>query len=100
MIEADGGIVFDYDPAIANFAAPPSDGPAPTMWEQFKGFKDIPTAVIRGGLSDLLSIDIVARMKAAKPDLITAEVPNVGHAPMLTEPQAWAAIEAIVRITK
>jgi pimeloyl-ACP methyl ester carboxylesterase len=100
MVEADGGIIFDYDPAIANFAAPPSDGPAPTMWEQFKGFKDIPTAVIRGGLSDLLSSDIVARMKEAKPDLITAEVPNVGHAPMLTEPQAWAAIEAIVRITK
>jgi pimeloyl-ACP methyl ester carboxylesterase len=100
MIETDSGIIFDYDPAIANLVATPSDGPPPTMWEQFKAFEGIPTAVIRGALSELLSADIVARMKAAKPDLITAEVPDVGHAPMLSEPEAWAAIEAILRITK
>lgn len=100
MIESEGGIVFDYDPAIANFASTPSDAPAPTMWEQFKAFETIPTAVIRGAFSDLLSADIVARMKVAKPDLITAEVPNVGHAPMLSEPEAWGAIAAIVRATR
>jgi pimeloyl-ACP methyl ester carboxylesterase len=72
----------------------------PTMWDQFAAFKDIPTAVVRGALSDLLSADIVARMKLAKPDLVTAEVPNVGHAPMLTEPEAWRAIEAIVRVAR
>jgi pimeloyl-ACP methyl ester carboxylesterase len=100
MIETDDGITFDYDPAIANFATTPSDAPAPTMWPQFEAFKAIPTAVIRGALSDLLSADIVARMKLAKPDLLTAEVPKVGHAPMLDEPEAWGAISAIVRMTK
>jgi pimeloyl-ACP methyl ester carboxylesterase len=99
-VQTDQGIEFDYDPAIAQVAGSPSDGPLPTMWEQFSAFKDIPTAVVRGALSDLLSADIVARMKLAKPDLITAEVPNVGHAPMLIETEAWGAIEAIVRVTK
>jgi pimeloyl-ACP methyl ester carboxylesterase len=99
-IETEDGIIFDYDPAISKVASAPSDGPLPTMWDQFAAFKDIPTAVVRGALSDLLSADIVARMKLAKPDLITAEVPNVGHAPMLTEPEAWRAIEAIVRIAR
>jgi pimeloyl-ACP methyl ester carboxylesterase len=100
MIETDDGIIFDYDPAIANFAAAPSDGPAPTMWPQFEAFKTIPTAVIRGATSDLLSADIVARMKLAKPDLVVAEVPKVGHAPMLNEPEAWSAISSIIRATK
>jgi pimeloyl-ACP methyl ester carboxylesterase len=99
-IESDDGIIFDYDPAISKFAGTPDDGPLPTMWDQFAAFKSIPTAVVRGALSDLLSADIVARMKLAKPDLVTAEVPNVGHAPMLNEPEAWSAITAIVRATK
>jgi pimeloyl-ACP methyl ester carboxylesterase len=99
-IETPDGIIFDYDPAISQVAGTPSEGPLPTMWDQFAAFKDIPTAVVRGALSDLLSTDIVARMKLAKPDLITAEVPNVGHAPMLTETEAWRAIEAIVRVAR
>jgi pimeloyl-ACP methyl ester carboxylesterase len=100
MIESDDGVIFDYDPALASFAAAPSDAPAPTMWPQFDAFKTIPTAVIRGALSDLLSRDIVARMKLAKPDLIAVEVPDVGHAPMLDEPEAWRAISDVIRMTK
>jgi pimeloyl-ACP methyl ester carboxylesterase len=99
-VETPDGIIFDYDPAIAQVAGTPSDGPIPTMWEQFGAFKDIPTAVVRGALSDLLSADIVARMKLAKADLITAEVPNTGHAPMLSETEAWRAIEAVIRAAK
>jgi pimeloyl-ACP methyl ester carboxylesterase len=99
-IETDSGIVFDYDPAIAQVAARPSDGPVPTMWEQFSAFSDIPTAVIRGAISDLLSADIVERMKDVKPDLIIAEVPNVGHAPLLTEAEALNAISAVIKMTK
>ena len=99
-IETAEGIKFDYDPAIAQNALADPNGPLPTMWDQFAAFKDIPTAVIRGALSDLLSADIVARMKQVKPDLITAEVPSVGHAPMLNEPEAWKAIEAIIRVTR
>jgi pimeloyl-ACP methyl ester carboxylesterase len=31
-------------------------------------------------------------MKKSAPDMQYVEVPNVGHAPMLTEPGAWEAI--------
>jgi pimeloyl-ACP methyl ester carboxylesterase len=99
-IETANGIIFDYDPAIALAGTTGPDAPLPTMWEQFGAFKDIPTGVIRGALSDLLSADIVSRMKDLKPDLITAEVPNVGHAPMLNEAEALKAITMVIRQTK
>ena len=51
-----------------------------------------PTLVVRGGTSDLLSPAIVDRMKKAAPAMAYAEVPGVGHAPMLDEPEARAAI--------
>jgi pimeloyl-ACP methyl ester carboxylesterase len=35
-------------------------------------------------------------MRAAAPAMAYAEVPGVGHAPMLTEPEAWAAIENLL----
>jgi hypothetical protein len=35
-------------------------------------------------------------MRKAAPRMAYAEVPNVGHAPMLTEPEAWTAIEAFL----
>jgi pimeloyl-ACP methyl ester carboxylesterase len=92
--------VFDYDPAIAQVASSGGTEAIPTLWDQYGALTPIPTAVIRGALSDLLSAEIVERMKQAKPDLITAEVPNVGHAPTLEEPESWAAIEAIIRQTK
>jgi pimeloyl-ACP methyl ester carboxylesterase len=99
-IETQEGIVFDYDPAIAQIAGASSNAPLPTMWDQFAALKSVPTAVIRGALSDLLSQDCVARMIAAKPDLLAASVPNVGHAPMLDEPEAWQAIATVVDMTQ
>jgi pimeloyl-ACP methyl ester carboxylesterase len=51
------------------------------------------TLLIRGELSDLLSERIVARMKRNAPSLETVVVPGVGHAPVLTEPAAVAAID-------
>jgi pimeloyl-ACP methyl ester carboxylesterase len=99
-VETPEGIIFDYDPAIAQVATANPEATAPTMWEQFAALGPIPTAVIRGALSDLLSSDIVARMKLAKPDLITAEVAGAGHAPMLDEPEAREAIEALLARTE
>ena len=47
---------------------------------------------IRGAISNILSADTVAQMKALKPDLETVEIENIGHAPWLDEPAAWDAI--------
>jgi pimeloyl-ACP methyl ester carboxylesterase len=93
---ADGQIEFAYDPAIANaFAAAPA-APPPSMMPLFLLIAPRPVLLIRGAISDLLSPACVAAMKEAKPDMEFAEVPNVGHAPTLEEPEAWSAIVAFL----
>jgi pimeloyl-ACP methyl ester carboxylesterase len=52
--------------------------------------------LIRGALSNLLSEDTLARMQTSAPDAITVTVPDVGHAPTLDEPEARAAIDALL----
>jgi pimeloyl-ACP methyl ester carboxylesterase len=94
--DASGRPVLEYDPAIAA-AAPPTNGPAPDLWPLFDALKPIPTLMVRGALSDLLSAATVEEMRRRKPDLQAVEVPDVGHAPFLTEPAAWAALSAFLK---
>ena len=93
---SDGKVEFSYDPAIANaFAAAPA-GPPPSMMPLFAALKETPVLLVRGAISDLLSRETVAAMKQAKPDLDFVEVPKVGHAPILEEPEAWNALAAFL----
>lgn len=87
---ADGRLEADYDPAIAAPMNP--DAPPPDLQPLFAALAPIPTLVVRGALSDILSRDGVAAMRALKPDVGVAEVPAVGHAPTLEEPSAWLPI--------
>jgi pimeloyl-ACP methyl ester carboxylesterase len=98
---ADGSLSLAYDPDIAApFRAADPSAPAPDMYPLFRALaKDRPLLLVRGGISDLIDGPIVERMRQAAPDMAYAEVPGVGHAPMLTEPEAWAAIEALVART-
>jgi pimeloyl-ACP methyl ester carboxylesterase len=102
FVEKDGKPVLDYDPAIAKAFAPPPPAPgqdappAPDLWPLFKGLAGRPLLTLRGGLSDLLSPDILGRMREAVPQMAVAEVPGVGHAPMLDEPEALSAIDALL----
>jgi pimeloyl-ACP methyl ester carboxylesterase len=102
FVEKDGRPVLDYDPAIAKALAPPPQTPGqppsrpPDLWPLFKGLAGRPLLTVRGGLSDLLSPDILARMREAVPEMAVAEVPGVGHAPMLDEPEALKAIDALL----
>lgn len=90
----DGSWSLDYDPNIGKALA--EVGPAPDLWAPFASLKDTPTLIIRGEISDLLSPEIVGKMRAVHSLFAYAEVPNVGHAPMLTEPAAWNAISAFI----
>ena len=102
--EKDGRPVLDYDPGIARAFAPPPpppEGQQPPppidLWPLFKGLATgRPLLTVRGALSDLLSADIARRMREAAPEMAYAEVPGVGHAPMLDEPEALAAIDALL----
>jgi pimeloyl-ACP methyl ester carboxylesterase len=91
---ADARWVLDYDPAIARALA--EVGAAPDLWAAFASLKSIPTLLIRGALSDLLSPQIVADMRAVHPGFDYCEVASVGHAPTLAEPEALSAISAFL----
>lgn len=95
FVEGPAGLpVRDYDPAIARSLGEESVE-APEVWPLFQSLaKGRPLAVIRGGVSGLLSRETLGRMQAIAPQAIVAEVPEVGHAPFLDEPEALAALDA------
>jgi pimeloyl-ACP methyl ester carboxylesterase len=88
----DGKVVFNYDPAIARAFDQSPGAPAPNLKPFFETLRDKPVLVVRGALSDLLSAEGVEAMRQIKPNLDYAEVPRVGHAPMLDEPVARDAL--------
>ena len=95
--EEGGRPVLDYDPAIALPIRAAQGRPAPEVWPMFDALAhDRPLLAVRGALSDLLEADTLAQMQARAPDLRAATVEGVGHAPMLTEPAAAAALAAFL----
>jgi len=99
----DGLFRPDYDPRIADRFAPPedereseSDAGLPDLWSFFGALRDVPTLIVRGALSDILSRPILARMAEHHPKLQQVEVAGRGHAPLLTEPVCLAAIERVL----
>jgi pimeloyl-ACP methyl ester carboxylesterase len=92
-IEREGQIVIDYDPRIATpLATQSSDTEAETLWSLFESMAPVPSLLVRGELTDLLSPECVARMQKMHPSMEVLSVPNVGHAPMLNESGVTEAI--------
>lgn len=91
----DGSWALDYDQRIGKALS--EAPPAPDLWPAFAALTDTPTLVVRGAISDLLSPGIVAKMRAVHPSFAYCEVSGVGHAPMLNEPEAVAAISAFLK---
>jgi len=90
----DGRPVLAHDPAIAKSLRA---GSAPiNLWPAFDAMQSIPLLVIRGASSDILAPECVVEMQRRRPDLVTVEVPNRGHAPMLDEAEAVMAIRRFI----
>jgi pimeloyl-ACP methyl ester carboxylesterase len=94
--EGPEGLVLNYDPKLRDAVEAASAQPAGDMWPLFDALTGVPTAVVRGANSTLLSAETVAAMLARRPDLIVAEVPDRGHVPFLDEPESLGALEALV----
>ncbi|MGD9980311.1 MAG: alpha/beta fold hydrolase [Hyphomonadaceae bacterium] len=89
----DGRIELDYDPHIALALADfDPDAPAPDLTPYFQALCGKAMLSVRGALSDILSAAAVARMRQVNPALESVLVENVGHAPMLDEPEAWDSV--------
>ena len=95
--DSDGIPVLDYDPKIADAMRAAGGTPdAKAGWLLFGGLQSTPTLLLRGELSDILSRDVAADMRAKKSDLVVAQIAGVGHAPMLDEPDSVAAIDSFL----
>lgn len=92
--QPDGTIAFDYDPAIAQaFAKTDPPAEAPDLWPLWSALDGKPVLVVRGANSDLLSQAILGKMaERHSGPYASAEIPRAGHAPLLDEPEALAAI--------
>ncbi len=91
-----GRVVFDYDRRIAEPLRIPEVAAPADLWPAADALAGRPVLVVRGGRSDILSIATADAMAARIPGLDLVTVPDVGHAPALTEPEAVAAIDRLL----
>ncbi len=96
VVGSNGRIVFDYDMKIAEPFGQPGGEAGVDLWPAFQALNGRPVLSLRGELSDILSPVIQNRMAKALKDCEAVTVPRVGHAPMLDEPVAVAAIDRLL----
>jgi len=91
--------VLDFDPAIAdNFRH--LEPQALNIWPVFDAMPKIPFGLVRGKLSELLTPAIMAEMLKRRPDIVTAEIDDAGHAPTLDEAPARAVIDKVLALAE
>lgn len=65
----------------------------PLVWGMFRKLATgRRTLLVRGAISDVLSVDTATRMRREAREMAYVEVDDVGHAPTLSEPQAKDAL--------
>lgn len=96
-LNSGGRVVLDYDMKIAEPIRSMGSEAGVDMWPVLQAFRGIPTLLLRGERSDLLSAATAQRMDDAIGDsaeLVT--IADVGHAPALDEPESIAAIDRLL----
>jgi pimeloyl-ACP methyl ester carboxylesterase len=85
--DENGKPVSDYDPALALGLAGLTDATQlPESWDGFAQLAQTPVLALRGGLSDILSAEVVNEMAARHATVETYEIPDEAHAPLLEDP--------------
>jgi pimeloyl-ACP methyl ester carboxylesterase len=91
-----GRIVPDYDKSIAEPFRLPGGEAGIDLWPALDALADVPTLILRGERSDVLGAATAEAMLLRLRDANGVTVPDVGHAPTLEEPEAIAAIDALL----
>jgi pimeloyl-ACP methyl ester carboxylesterase len=91
---ADGDLVWKMDP---NVRRPLRGATAQQRFDLWVPYARIacPTLIVRGADSDILDGATASRMCKVHKRAKTVEVPGVGHAPSLTEPESLGAIKEL-----
>lgn len=97
VLVSNGRIAFDYDMKIAEpIFANEAGAVPPDLWPMFRALSGIPMVLVRGEISSILSARTFSQMSQEIPGARSVTVPGVGHAPTLEEPEARAAIDALL----
>ncbi len=95
----DGGqLHLRYDPKLRDAVEAGFDPTAspPDLWPLFEALDGRPLALLRGGQSNILSRETADKMRARRPDMRFAELPDRGHVPFLDEPKSVHLINAFL----
>lgn len=96
VVGGNGRIVFDYDMKIAEPFSEPGGEAGVDLWPAFAALEGRPVVVLRGALSDILTAATLKKMAAKLSDCEAVTLPRIGHAPVLDEPKAIAAIDRLL----
>jgi pimeloyl-ACP methyl ester carboxylesterase len=96
-LNSGGRVVLDYDMKIADPIRASGSEAGVDMWPVMQAFQGIPTLLLRGERSDLLSATTAQRMvDGIGASARWATIADVGHAPALDEPESIAAIDQLL----
>ena len=95
----EGQVVPDWDLNLARAVLAARDAAPVDLWPLYRSLRQVPVLVVRGATSTILRADTVSRMIDGMPHATAVTVPDVGHAPTLSEPAAAAAIDAFLAST-
>ena len=97
--ERKGRLVLSYDRKLAKaIGTIDLSRPSPSLWPEFIALSKMPTFVIRGEHSDILSAETLNEMVERHPNLRTMTIPHQGHAPTLAEPDQVDAIASFFAV--
>jgi pimeloyl-ACP methyl ester carboxylesterase len=95
--EKDGELMPRYDRKLSHsLRGFDVEQPLPTLWPQFAGLANVPVLVIRGELSDMLSEETLAEMRARHPSCQVYRVSGQGHAPLLIDDASISKISEFI----
>lgn len=92
-LQTQSGLELRYDPKLREAVVAAFAAQAPDLWPYFDALDGLPTALLRGETSDLLSRETAEEMRKRRPDMLYSEVADRGHIPFLDEPESVALLQ-------